>query len=360
MAWVYDGELGTNVWKGVDTGLYDEQGNPIYQTWWESLWNPATGFNMDPNAFAEAYTNVNPYTEDAIAALEGFNLDDYYGAFEQYVNNFDPNNPNYYTNLNINPYTLAPSAATAAAMDAADFDPAAFFNLFMNQMSGPLANLVSGQQSALQQSLTERANTLSNQAINSVMDRFGDLGSLYSTASLNEAAFQGAQPFADVANLLGQQQINLTGNLWGQGMGQAAEGMQYGAGLQQQANQQNTANQQQTTLQNALLQQQAAQQTGQWGMDAQALAAQLAQSNAANALTAGQFGAEQDLQAFLANLGLTQAQVDQALTLLGMQLGFGTPEYVAPDMVTNPAGGEAALGGIEDIASIVIRLLGLL
>ena len=100
-------------------------------------------------------------------------------------------------------------------------DPTAYYNNFMSQASG-LADLVSGSQSALQTSLTERAGQLATEATNSAASNLSGLGSLYSGATLGAAADASSKAFADVANQLGTQQINLTGNLWNTALGTAA------------------------------------------------------------------------------------------------------------------------------------------
>ena len=99
-------------------------------------------------------------------------------------------------------------------------DPNAYMQQFLGQ-SGALSSLVSGAQSPLQQSLNARA---AEQA------RLGGESSLASMPGLRNsgagmAAFGNAyaQPFADVQNQLGQQQLNLTGNLWSQAMGANAQ-----------------------------------------------------------------------------------------------------------------------------------------
>ncbi|MDX9826609.1 MAG: hypothetical protein RBT73_02575 [Spirochaetia bacterium] len=129
------------------------------------------------------------------------------------------------------------------------FDPNAYWGNFMGQ-AGDLQGLVMGPQGDLQRGLTARAGELATQATQGAASNLSGLGSLYSGATLKAAGNANAQAFGDVANTLGQQSLNLYGNLAGQAMGnslgaqgQGLSAMQgnQNADLQaQMANQQNS------------------------------------------------------------------------------------------------------------------------
>ena len=99
-----------------------------------------------------------------------------------------------------------------------NFDPNAYWGNFMGQ-AGDLQGLVMGPQGDLQRGLTARAGELATQATQGAASNLSGLGSLYSGATLKAAGNANAQAFGDVANTLGQQSLNLHGNLAGQAMG---------------------------------------------------------------------------------------------------------------------------------------------
>ena len=129
------------------------------------------------------------------------------------------------------------------------FDPNAYWGNFMGQ-AGDLQGLVMGPQGDLQRGLTARAGELATQATQGAASNLSGLGSLYSGATLKAAGNANAQAFGDVANTLGQQSLNMYGNLAGQAMGNslgaqgqnlsAMQGNQNAALQAQMANAQNS------------------------------------------------------------------------------------------------------------------------
>jgi hypothetical protein len=167
---------------------YDVQGN-------ES--DTGTGYVVDPTTYGQSFTDINPYSEQAGGNIFGGNVNNYINQ------------------------------ALGTSFGAYDTDAA--YNNWINNQFGQISDLVSGQQSALQMSLTDRASQLSNQAMNSVASKYAGQNALYGSGFSRDVATAGAQPFADVANMLGSQQINLTGQLAGQQLGLANSNYQFAA-----------------------------------------------------------------------------------------------------------------------------------
>lgn len=109
---------------------------------------------------------------------------------------------------------------------AAQYDPNAYMNQFMGQAAG-LSNLVSGENSQLQQSL------------NAIAGRQANLGSEAALAAMPGAANSGAgmaaygqayaDPFAQAQAQLQQNQLQGTLGLWGNTMNNNAQGQQFQA-----------------------------------------------------------------------------------------------------------------------------------
>jgi len=106
------------------------------------------------------------------------------------------------------------------AAQGVSFNPSSYWGNFMGQ-AGDLQGLVMGPQGDLQRGLTARAGELATQATQGAASNLAGLGSLYSGATLKAAGNANAQAFGDVANTLGQQSLNMYGNLAGQAMGNA-------------------------------------------------------------------------------------------------------------------------------------------
>lgn len=105
-------------------------------------------------------------------------------------------------------------------------DPQAFMNQFQQAAPG-MSNLAFGATSPLQQGLNAQAADQARRGAEMAGQEFANNGALGSGAAARAMGTAMAQPFADVQNQLGQQQVQLTGNLWNQGLGQFG-------GLQQQ------------------------------------------------------------------------------------------------------------------------------
>ena len=114
------------------------------------------------------------------------------------------------------------------------FDPSGYWKNFMGQ-AGDLQGLIMGPQGDLQRGLTARAGELATQATQGAASNLAGLGGLYSGATLKAAGDANARAFGDVANTLGQQSLNMYGNLAGQAMGSAlgaqGQGLQANMGL---------------------------------------------------------------------------------------------------------------------------------
>ena len=98
-------------------------------------------------------------------------------------------------------------------------DPNAFMNQFQQAAPG-LANMVSGQMSPLQQQMNALASDQARRGAEMAGQQFANQGALGSGAASRAMGTAMAQPFADVQQQLGQQQLGMTGDLWGQSMGQ--------------------------------------------------------------------------------------------------------------------------------------------
>lgn len=106
------------------------------------------------------------------------------------------------------------------------YDPASAYNMFMGQAPA-YQQLVSGALSGLDQQLADRTRRLTEQATQDVAAQFSGLGALHSSAARDTAAQRAQQAAADTAAQLGSQQINLTGNLWNQALGQNYQAAQF-------------------------------------------------------------------------------------------------------------------------------------
>lgn len=117
------------------------------------------------------------------------------------------------------------------------FDPNAYMNQFMGQAGG-LSNMVSGALSPMQQALNAQAARSAQLGGESALAALGP-GSRNSGAANAAFAQAYADPFAQAALQTQQNQLGLTGALWGQAMGgnlQSQQGLQsllsQGLGLQ--------------------------------------------------------------------------------------------------------------------------------
>ena len=106
----------------------------------------------------------------------------------------------------------------------ASLDPNAAFNQFLGQ-SGALTNLAMGPNAQLTQQLNNIASQQANAGMQNAMTQFQGAGAGRSGAANRAMGMAAAQPFADVAAQQQQNQLNLTGNLWGQAFG-GAQGLQ--------------------------------------------------------------------------------------------------------------------------------------
>lgn len=106
------------------------------------------------------------------------------------------------------------------------YDPSSAYNMFMGQAPA-YQNLVSGALSGLDQQLGDRTRRYTEQATQDVADQFSGLGALYSSAARDTASQRAQQAAADASAQLGAQQINLTGNLWNQALGQNYQAAQF-------------------------------------------------------------------------------------------------------------------------------------
>lgn len=123
-----------------------------------------------------------------------------------------------------NEYNQNASQMGQYAGQAAQYDPNAYMNQFMGQAEG-LSNLVSGQNSALQQSL------------NAIAGRQANLGGEAALAAMPGAANSGAgmaafgqayaDPFAQAQAQLQQNQLQGTLGLWNNAMGLNAGNQQF-------------------------------------------------------------------------------------------------------------------------------------
>lgn len=143
---------------------------------------------------AGEYENRNPYTSDAMSAIQGY---------EQRLEDFEGH------------------------------DPDAYFNEFMNQ-APELQGLVSGAMSGLEQDIDARTDRLMDRSIGEVSDQFSGLGGVHSSAARSAAGAQAAQHAQDAAVQLGGRQLDLTGQLWSQGMQQAQQAQQFGTEMDMQ------------------------------------------------------------------------------------------------------------------------------
>lgn len=119
-------------------------------------------------------------------------------------------------------------------------DPNNAYNAFMGQAGG-LANLAAGPNAQLTEQLNAIATRQANEGIQNAATQFNALGAGRSGAANRAMGLAAAQPFADVAAQQQQNQLNLTGNLWGQAFGGAQDlnqlaaqlyGNVYGQGMQ--------------------------------------------------------------------------------------------------------------------------------
>jgi len=123
-------------------------------------------------------------------------------------------------------------------------DPSAAYNMFMGQAPG-LANLAMGPGSQLTQQLNGIAARQANEGIANAGTQFANTDMFNSGAAQNAMGQAAAQPYADVAAQLGQNQLGLTGQLWNNNLnnlygqqGQAANlfGNLYGQGMSNYGN----------------------------------------------------------------------------------------------------------------------------
>lgn len=123
-------------------------------------------------------------------------------------------------------------AGQAGAVQGANYDPTAYMNAFLGQSSG-LSNLVSGQNSQLQQSLNALAAQQASQGSEAAL---AGMGSYMKNSGAAAAAYGQAYatPFAQAQAQLQQNQLQGTLNLWNQAMSQDASGYQTQAQLSQQ------------------------------------------------------------------------------------------------------------------------------
>lgn len=79
------------------TGQYDAQGNEIQKQWYD-VFTPTTGFSMNPDDYAAAFRNINPYSQQAANSLFGGNVNNFIaqglggvgGGFNEFMNNQAP------------------------------------------------------------------------------------------------------------------------------------------------------------------------------------------------------------------------------------------------------------------------------
>ena len=128
-----------------------------------------------------------------------------------------------------------------------DYDPNAYMNQFMNQAGG-LANLAQGATGPLEQQLAALGERQAARGADAAAQQFSGLGGARSGAAMGAVGEAMANPFAQAQAQLGQQQIGLTGDLWGRAMGHDASGQQFGSQMgfnydQLNSQQQNMLNQ---------------------------------------------------------------------------------------------------------------------
>lgn len=106
---------------------------------------------------------------------------------------------------------------TAANMN---YDPSSSFNMFMSQ-APQLAGLAQGATSGLEQNLMGQLGRIQSQTVQNVASEFSGLGALYSGATRDVASQRASEAAQNAMTTLGQEQIGLTGQLYGQGMSNA-------------------------------------------------------------------------------------------------------------------------------------------
>jgi hypothetical protein len=106
----------------------------------------------------------------------------------------------------------------------ASLDPDAAFKQFLEQ-SGALTNLAMGPNAQLTQHLNAITSKQADAGMQNAMTQFQGMGAGRSGAANRAMGEAAANPFADVAAQQQQNQLNLTGNLWGQAFG-GAQGLQ--------------------------------------------------------------------------------------------------------------------------------------
>lgn len=187
---------------------------------------------MDPTGqYGQAMkTNQDDYSKYMAASVANMNV------AQQYANQQTP-----YAMANYNPvayksqqaynpydYSKAGEFQTQDAYKAIGYNPnASQENFFGN--ADRYSQLVSGSQSALNQNLNQIA---AQQARLGGEAALGSMPGMRNSGAAMAAYGQAyAQPFAQAQAQMQQNQLNLTGNLWGQAQQNAVSENQYGAGL---------------------------------------------------------------------------------------------------------------------------------
>lgn len=125
------------------------------------------------------------------------------------------------------------NAVMGQAYGAGQYRPGAGMNDFFGY-AGPMMQLAQGNYSPLTQGMNRTAGDQARLGINNAASQFSGRGALHSGAAMGAMGEAAARPFAEVANTLGMQRANLSGQLLNTAMPLGIQDQQFrtSAGLQ--------------------------------------------------------------------------------------------------------------------------------